>query len=160
METDDVKQKILDLYYGEHMRPVDIAPIVKKSPQYVSKVVKKDSRYENEKEYRHIQSSEKKKAYNRKYYKTYTRNKKEKEERELYNALIVRINKDNQILSTKTEISDIDFAKWNASAYHTNSKGNLMIDKKLNVGFDVPKLVNTNIKLPTQKYKEKYYFSV
>lgn len=160
METDDAKQEILDLYYEEHMRPVDIAPIVKKSAQYVSKVAKKDYRYGNEKEYRHIQSLKKKKIYNKEYYKTYVRNTKEKEDRELYYKLLATINKDNQILSTKTEIADIDFAKWNASAYHTNSKGNLMIDEKLNVGFDVPKLVNMNVKRPTQKYKEKYYFSV
>lgn len=142
MEKDDAKQEILDLYYGEHMRPVDIAPIVKKSPQYVSKVVKKDSRYESEKEYRHIQSSEKKKAYNRKYYKTYVRNAKEKEDRELYYKLLATINKDNQILSTKTEISDIDFAKWNRSIYGYSKKfSDLVLKKGINVTKDVPRKI-------------------
>jgi len=61
MVENDIKQKILKLYYEEHKRPVDIAPIIDKSPQYVSKVVKKDTRYESEKEYRHNKSLEKRK---------------------------------------------------------------------------------------------------
>ena len=65
MVENDVKQEILKLYYEEHKRPVDIAPIINKSPQYVSKVAKKDTRYESEKEYRHNKSLEKKKIYNK-----------------------------------------------------------------------------------------------
>ena len=41
MVENDLKQEILRLYYEEHKRPVDIAPIINKSPQYVSKVAKK-----------------------------------------------------------------------------------------------------------------------
>ena len=51
------------------------------------------------------------------------------------------------------------FVKWNSSAYHTNNKGNLVIDRKLKVGFDVPKSVNMNIKIPTQKYKNRCVYS-
>ena len=40
-------------------------------------------------------------------------------------------------------------------AYHRNSKGNLIIDRRLKVGSDVPKSINMNIKIPTQKYKKK-----
>ena len=58
MVENDVKQEILKLYYEEHKRSVDIAPIINKSPQYVSKVAKKDTRYEGEKEYRHNKSLE------------------------------------------------------------------------------------------------------
>lgn len=56
-------------------------------------------------------------------------------------------------------ISDIDFAKWNPNAYHTNKKGNLALNRGLKIGSDVPKLINMNIKVPTQKYKTKYYYS-
>lgn len=41
MVENDLKQEILRLYYEEHKRPVDIAPIINKSSQYVSKVAKK-----------------------------------------------------------------------------------------------------------------------
>ena len=50
MEADEVKQEIIRLYYEEHKRPSEIAPIIEKTPQYVSKIVTKDKRYKNEKE--------------------------------------------------------------------------------------------------------------
>lgn len=56
-------------------------------------------------------------------------------------------------------ISDYTFAKWNSSAYHTNTKVNLVIYRKLKVEFDVPKSVNMNIKIPTQKYKNRCVYS-
>lgn len=56
-------------------------------------------------------------------------------------------------------ISDYTFAKWNSSAYHTNTKGNLVIYRKLKVEFDVTKSVNMNIKIPTQKYKNRCVYS-
>ena len=45
MEADEVKQEIIRLYYEEHKRPSEIAPIIEKTPQYVSKIVTKDKRY-------------------------------------------------------------------------------------------------------------------
>ena len=36
MVENDVKQEILKLYYEEHKRSVDIAPIINKSPKYIS----------------------------------------------------------------------------------------------------------------------------
>ena len=142
MVENDVKQEILKLYYEEHKRPVDIAPIINKSPQYVSKVAKKDTRYENEKEYRHNKSLEKKKIYNKEYNKNYIRNSKEKEERELYYALLAMINRDNELLSTKAEMSDIDFAKWNRSVYeYAKKSSNLVLKKGINATFNVPKTI-------------------
>ena len=63
-------------------------------------------------------------------------------------------------LSYSFEISDLAYRKWNSSAYHRNSKGNLVIDRKLKVGSDVPKSINMNIKIPTQKYKKRYCYSI
>ena len=142
MEADEVKQEIIRLYYEEHKRPSEIAPIIEKTPQYVSKIVTKDKRYKNEKKYKKKQSLEKKKAYNREYYKTYVRNSKEKEYKEEYYKLLATINRDNKILSTKTEISDIDFAKWNRSIYrYTNKSSNLVLKRGMNVTDDVPRVV-------------------
>ena len=56
-------------------------------------------------------------------------------------------------------ISDYTFAKWNSNAYHTNKKGNLVLNRGLKVGSDVPKSINMNIKVPTQKNKNKYCYS-
>ena len=142
MEADEVKQEIIRLYYEEHKRPSEIAPIIEKTPQYVSKVVTKDRRYKKEKKYKKKQSLEKKKAYNREYYKTYARNSKEKEDKEEYYKLLATINRDNKILSTKTEISDIDFAKWNRSIFgYANNTSNLVLKKGIKVTSDVPRVV-------------------
>ena len=142
MVENDVKQEILKLYYEEHKRPVDIAPIINKSPQYISKVAKKDARYESEKEYRHKKSLEKKKIYNKEYNKNYIRNSKEKENKELYYALLAMINRDNELLSTKTEMSDINFAKWNRSVYeYAKKSSSLVLKKGINATFDVPKTI-------------------
>ena len=142
MEADEVKQEIIRLYYEEHKRPSEIAPIIEKTPQYVSKIVTKDKRYKKEKKYKKKQSLEKKKAYNREYYKTYVRNSKEKEDKEEYYKLLATINKDNEILSTKTEISDIDFAKWNRSIFgYAKKTSNLVLKKGIKVTRDVPRVV-------------------
>ena len=144
MKTDEVKQEIVRLYYEEHKRPSEIAPIIEKTPQYVSKVVTKDKRYKKEKKYKKKQSLEKKKAYNREYYKTYVRNSKEKEDKEEYYKLLATINRDNEILSTKTEISDIDFAKWNRSIFgYTKNSSNLVLKKGIKVTSDVPRVVKS-----------------
>lgn len=57
-------------------------------------------------------------------------------------------------------MSDLAYRKWNPSAYHRNNKGNLVIDRKLKVGSDIPKSINMNIKIPTQKYKKKYCYII
>ena len=142
MEANEVKQEIIRLYYEEHKRPSEIAPIIGKTPQYVSKIVTKDKRYKKEKKYKKKQSLEKKKAYNREYYKTYVRNSKEKENKEEYYKLLATINRDNEILSTKTEISDIDFAKWNRSIFgYAKNTSNLVLKKGIKVTSDVPRVV-------------------
>ena len=157
MEADEVKQEIIRLYYEEHKRPSEIAPIIKKTPQYVSKSVTKDKRYKKEKQYKKQQSLERKKAYNREYSKSYVRNAKEKEDREEYYKLLARIDKDNKVLSTKTEMSDVDFAKWNRSIYdYANNSSNLVVKKDINVTFDVPKIVRNVVQASSIRSSRVY----
>lgn len=157
MEADEVKQEIIRLYYEEHKRPSEIAPIIKKTPQYVSKIVTKDKRYKKEKQYKKQQSLERKKAYNREYSKSYVRNAKEKEDREEYYKLLARIDKDNKVLSTKTEMSDVDFAKWNRSIYdYANNSSNLVVKKDINVTFEVPKIVRNVVQASSIRSSRVY----
>ena len=157
MEADEVKQEIIRLYYEEHKRPSEIAPTIKKTPQYVSKIVTKDKRYKKEKQYKKQQSLERKKAYNREYSKSYVRNAKEKEDREEYYKLLARIDKDNKVLSTKTEMSDVDFAKWNRSIYdYANNSSNLVVKKDINVTFDVPKIVRNVVQASSIRSSRVY----
>ena len=153
METNQVKQTIIKLYYEEHKRPSEIAPIIEKTPQYVSRIVKQDSRYKKEKQYKKQQSLERKKAYNKEYSKSYVRNAKEKE----YYNLLARIDKDDKVLSTKTEILDVDFANWNRSIYdYANNSSNLVVKKDVNVTFDVPKIVRNVVQASSIRSSRVY----
>lgn len=151
------KEKILDLYYNQHLKQNEIAKIVDTTTQYVSKVVRTDKRNIEEKEKRKKENSENRKIYLQEYFKTYNRPKRDDNS---YEQMIAQQIQDSMELSfSNSNISDYAFVKWNSSAYHTNNKGNLVIDRKLKVGFDVPKSVNMNIKIPTQKYKNRCVYS-
>lgn len=45
------KEQILDFFYNNHLKQTEIAKIIELSTQYISKIVKQDSRYEQEKAY-------------------------------------------------------------------------------------------------------------
>lgn len=151
------KEKILDLYYNQHLKQNKIAEIVGTTTQYVSKVVRDDKRNKQEKEKGKKENSENRKVYLQEYFKTYDRPKKDDNSCE---QMIAQQRQDSIELSfSNNNISDYAFAKWNSSAYHTNSKGNLVLNRNLKVGFDVPKSINMNIKVPTQKYKNRCVYS-
>ena len=153
----DTKEQILDLYYNKHLKQNEIAKIVGKSCPYVSKVVKADNRNKQEKGTRKKTNAENRKVYLQEYFKTYDRQKKDDNS---YEQMIAQQKQDAMELSyTNNNMSDYAFAKWNSSAYHTNSKGNLVLNRNLKVGFDVPKSINMNIKVPTQKYKNRCVYS-
>ena len=151
------KEKILDLYYNQHLKQNEIAKLVGTTAQYVSKVVRADKRNKEEKEKRKIENSENRKVYMQEYFKTYNRPKKDDNS---YEQMVAQQRQDSLELSFSNNIiSDYAFAKWNSSAYHTNSNGNLVLNRNLKVGFDVPKSINMNIKVPTQKYKNRCVYS-
>lgn len=149
------KERILELFFNEHLKQVDIAKILDVSKQYVSKILKANSNYLNAKQKKIEENALKRKEYLQEYSKNYKRFKKEDNS---YEILKAQQYQDSLDLSfSNVGISDYAFAKWNISAYHKNNKGNLVLNKGLNVGFDVPRTINMNIKVPTQKYKNKYY---
>ena len=145
------KDKILDLFFNEHWKQVDIAKELNVSKQHVSKIDTADSRYENTKQEKLQRNAIKRKEYLKDYFKTY---KRPKQEDNSYEQLKAQQKKDSMELSYYSGgISDYAFVMWNLSAYHRNKKGNLALNKGLNVGFDIPRILNMNIKIPTQKYK-------
>lgn len=114
------KEEIKRLYFEEHLSQVEIAEIFKVSKQAINKVIKKDPRLAEEKEYRHNLSIENKKNYNNEYSKTYKR--KKSTDTEEYYAMQVQLNEDSKMLSTHHEISDKAFAQSNSSIYKYDSK--------------------------------------
>ena len=148
------KDEILKLYYEDHLKQQDIAEKIEVSQGYISQVIKTDKRYNSNKETKHKASIIKKAIYNKEYYKTYKRPKKDDNS---YREMQAQLEKDIAELSYyhNYNMSDYDFVKCNSSAYHRNSKGNLSLVNGLTVGVDVPRTVNMNIKVPTQRYKHK-----
>ena len=141
----DTKDKITQLFFTEHLRPVDISKKLKVGMPYITKIIQKDSRYIEEKEARKLESKEKNKIQKR----MYAQNKRQKEKQE-YQKLLVQINRDNEYLSTKKKENDLQFANWNRSAYEYDKDcSDLVLKDNLNTGFNVAKrvsnIVNSNI---------------
>ena len=134
-------EEIIRLFYEEHKRPTDIAEELEVSKSYITKVIKKDERYDEEKEYRKNISKENHKVCKRNYI-----NKKRQTEKQEYQAMIIQINKDNEYLSTKTQISDLDFAKWNRGMFqYDKNSSDLVLKRGFKFAFDVPKRVSNVI---------------
>ena len=136
IEIDKISE-ITRLFYDEHLRPTDIAEQIGVSKSYVTKIIQKDERYIKEKEYRSTQSRERHKVCKRNYI-----NKKRQADKQEYQSMIIQINKDNEYLSTRKEISDIDFAKWNRGMYDYDKKnGDLVLKNGIVTGYNVCKRV-------------------
>ena len=149
------RENILDLYFNKHLKQKEIATIVGVSKQYVSKVIKADSRCKDEKQTRKDENAIKRKDYLKEYYKNYNRPKIEDNSYEQLQALLYQ---DSLELSySSSNINDYAFAKYNSSIYHRDKNWNLKLNKGIKVGNDVPKTINMNIPVPTQKYKYKCY---
>ena len=149
------RENILDLYFNKHLKQKEIATIVGVSKQYVSKVIKADSRCKEEKQTRKDENAIKRKDYLKEYYKNYDRPKIEDNSYEQLQALLYQ---DSLELSySSNNINDYAFAKYNLSIYRRDKNGNLKLSRGIKVGGDVPKSINMNIKVPTQKYKYKCY---
>ena len=149
------RENILDLYFNKHLKQKEIATIVGVSKQYVSKVIKADSRCKKEKQTRKDENAIKRKDYLKEYYKNYDRPKIEDNSYEQLQALLYQ---DSLELSySSSNINDYAFAKYNSSIYHRDKNGNLKLNKGIKVGNDVPKTINMNIPVPTQKYKYRCY---
>ena len=129
--------EIIRLFYELHERPSDIAKQVGVVKSYVTKIIQKDERYIEEKERRKQENKEKHKECKRKYIQ-----KRRQEEKMQYLAMLVQIDKDNNYLSTKKELSDEAFAKWNRSAYeYCKNSSDLKLRDGINAGYTAPKRV-------------------
>lgn len=150
------KEEILQMYFGDHKKQESIAELVGVSQSYISQVIQKDSRYTKEKETRHKESMQKKAEYNKEYNKTYIRKRKNNVIEEYY-ALLELLKKDNKFLSTKYEMLDIAFAKWNRSIYqYDKNSSNLVLKRGINVTKDVPRVVRNVVKASNIKSSNVY----
>lgn len=134
----DKVTEITRLFYDEHLRPTDIAKQIGVGKSYITKIIQKDERYIEEKEYRATQSKERHKVCKRNYI-----NKKRQTDKQEYQAMIIQINKDNEYLSTKKKLSDEAFSNWNRGIFDYDKHSSALVLKRgFNVGFDVPRRVS------------------
>ena len=154
-DSKETKDKIIDLFYEKHLRPSDIAKQLKVEKSYITKVIQKDSRYIEEKESRKVENKEKNKIQKRVCAKN--RREKEKQERQEYEKLMLLINNDNVILSTKKKESDLQDAKWNRSVYeYDENSSDLVLNPNVNAGYNLAKRVR-NIVNPDSIRSKRIY---
>ncbi len=135
----DLKEKIIKLFYSSHLKVKEIAEITKVSSAYVTKIIKKDARYEEEKNFRKEKSKEKRKADQNYFVKKKRENKRIEDN---YAFVQEQHKQATMELSKSKKLSDENYRKWNKSAYKYNpSKHRYEFDEKLGRTADVPKYI-------------------
>ncbi len=133
------KDKIIELFFIEHLTVKDIAKAVDTSSSYITKIIKKDDRYMQEKEYRKSISKDKRKIAQNEF----MRNKREKKKIEdNYSVLKAQHFQASRELSKASHLTNESYRNWNKSAYKYNpSKKRFEFDKNLGRSSDVPKYI-------------------
>lgn len=134
-----LKEKIINLFFEEHLQVKEISEIVNTSCAYITKIIKQDSRYVEEKADRRNKSKEKRKISQNNFIK----NKRERQRREdNYDIVILQHEEATRELSKSRHLSNESYRKWNYSAYKYNpSKRRYEFDPKLGRAADVPKYI-------------------
>lgn len=134
-----LKDDITTLFYIEHLKVKEIAEKVDTSSAYITKVVKQDSRYLQEKEYRKAISKDKRKVAQNNFIKNKRENKRVEDN---YSFVQSQHEQASRELSKSKHLSNESYRKWNYSAYKYNpSKKRYEFDEKLGRSIDVPKYI-------------------
>lgn len=133
------KENIINLFYNEHLKVKKIAEQLSISSSYITKVIKQDSRYIQEKDFRKKESKNSRKIAQNKFIK----NKREKKRLEdNYSYVQSQHDQATRELSKSSHLSNESYRKWNYSAYSYNpSKKRYEFDTKLGRSADVPKYI-------------------
>lgn len=149
----EVKEQIIKKYFDEHEKPSIIAKEFNVRPSYVTKIIQKDmKKYNAEKEYRNkIQKEQRKKDK-----RNWARKNREMK-KELDDFVKKQHNQASYFLSEHKEISNLEYAKFNRSAYkYDNKTSGLKLKKGINAGFTVAKKLKNVIPPSFIKSKRIY----
>ena len=137
------KEKIIFFYYEEKLNTISISKKLNVSKQYVSKILKTDIRYEDEKnrrkEVNKIEQQNRKVKYNRN-----RRNKKKGNNEQIDAMLDILHRQASAELSGKRTINNRAFRNWNSSIYqfHNRTKEYRIKEEfKDKVSYAVPKKI-------------------
>ena len=130
------KENIISLFYNENLQVKEIAEQLDISSAYVTKIIKQDSRYIQEKNFRKSISKNKRKIAQNEFIKK----KREKQRIEdNYSYVQSQHEQATRELSKSNHLSNESYRKWNYSAYKYNpSKKRYEFDVKLGRSADVP----------------------
>lgn len=145
---------IISKFYNFHEKPNDIAKELEVSPSYITKIIKKDVRYSSEKAYRQEISKENRKVSKREWIKNKRKTEADKQLDEMLKKQHIEASKE---LSYSYEMSDLAYVKWNRSAFvYDKNSSDLVLNKKLKCGADIPKRVSNVINPNFIKSKKVY----
>ncbi|MBP3831326.1 MAG: hypothetical protein ILA02_03020 [Clostridia bacterium] len=140
----DKKDQILDLYFNKHLQQTEISKQLDVSQQYISKIVKKDERYKQEKDYRKLKNAEKRKIYQMEYQKNYVRRK---DNDIAFEALQAQLAQDAKLLSYKAHnLSTYALKKANSSIYeYDKNRNQYVMLKGIKASIDLPRRIKASI---------------
>lgn len=138
------KEQILALYFNKHLKQKEISDIVNVSQQYISKTIKEDGRYEQEKSYRKSINAEKRKIAQAEYQKNYIRSSKKDM---IYEQLLELQKQDTIELSYNAHpLSDYACKKTNSSIYYYDSKKNqYVMQRGIKASVDLPRRISCKV---------------
>lgn len=133
------KDKIIELFFINHLSVKEIADSVGTSSAYITKIIKTDERYVMEKQYRKEKSKEKRKKDKNNFMK----NKREQKRiDDNYSFVQAQHYQATRELSKSRHITNETYRKWNSSAYKYNPlKKRYEFDEKLGRASDIPKYI-------------------
>lgn len=124
-----MKEKIISSYYIQHLKVKEISEQLNVTSAYITKVIKQDSRYEKEKQYRLDISKQKRRIDKNNYIKS-----KREQQRidDNYRALKKQHEQASAELSKSKHLSNESYRRWNISAFISNpSKHRYEFDERL-----------------------------
>lgn len=140
---ENIKSYIVSLFYIQHCSTKEIAQKANVSESYVTKIVKEDARYNEEKQMRKANSKEKRKEYKR------NNEKHKREARRIddnYSFVKLQHEQDVRVLSKSSRLSNEGYRRWNYSAYKYNPlKKRYEFDSTLGRSADVPKYIRLEV---------------
>ena len=133
------KNKIIEMFFYNHLSVKEIADSVGTSSAYITKIIKTDERYVMEKQYRKEKSKEKRKQDKNNFMK----NKREQKRiDDNYSFVQAQHYQATRELSKSKHITNETYRKWNSSAYKYNPlKKRYEFDEKLGRASDIPKYI-------------------
>jgi len=136
---ENTKNEIISLYFSEHLKVKEIAEKINVSSAYITKLIKKDTRYMQEKEFRQKIQKQKRRLSQNEFIK-----KKREKQRIEDNYLLLQEQHNQAVreLSQSSHLTNENYRKWNISAYKYNpSKNRYEFDKALGRSYDVPEFI-------------------